>query len=86
MTDQSHKIFFKTKKNDDIQVVYSVFFKNAYYSMECYREGIDDNKNYCYIENLTDDEGEAETFLQLMTNGKVYPVHIKEIAEDYFEK
>lgn len=75
---------FKEIRDEDIQVVYKLFFKNAYYSLECYREGMESGRNYCYIENLTDDEGEAEAFLKLMAKGKVFPVHIKDMAEDYF--
>lgn len=84
MTEQSHKMFTRIKRNDDINVVYKVFFKNAFYSLECYREGWTNKKDYCYIENLTDDEGKAETFLQLILNGRVYPVHINELVEDLF--
>lgn len=81
--DQIQKSF-KEIRDEDIQVVYKLFFKNAYYSLECYREGMEGKRNYCYIENLTDDEGEAEAFLKLMAKGKVFPVHIKDMAEDYF--
>jgi len=74
-----------TKTNEDTCIVYSVFFKNAYYDIECYKENWTNKKDYCYVENLTDDEGEAETFLQLVSKGKAYPVHIKDLAEDYFK-
>lgn len=84
MTEQSLKTYSKTIKDENIQIVYKLIFKNALYSLECYREGMDGQKNYCYIENLTDDEGDAETFLQLIAKGKVFPVHIKDLAEDYF--
>jgi hypothetical protein len=71
-------------KDENTLVVYNLIFKNALYSFECYREGCDMHNNYCYIEILTEDEGEAETFLKLMAKGRVFPVHIKDIAEDYF--
>ena len=83
MTDQIHKSF-KEMKDEDIKVIYKLYFKNAYYSLECYSEGMEGERNYCYIENLTDDEGEAEAFLKLMAKGKVFPVHIKDMADDYF--
>jgi len=85
MTEQSHKILVTTNTNENTHIVYRVFFRNAYYDLECYKENWTDNKDYCYIENLTDDEGEAEAFLQLISKGKVYPVHINDLAEDYFK-
>jgi hypothetical protein len=71
---------------EDITVVYNLIFKNALYSVESYVEAGERKKNYCYIENITDDEGEAEAFLKQMIKGKVFPVHIKDMAEDYFGK
>ena len=73
-------------KVDNLQVVYNLIFKNTLYSIECYKEDydMDNNVNYCLIEDITDDEGEAETFLRMMAKGKVYPVHISAMAEDYF--
>lgn len=84
MTQQPHMMPYKTKVNEDDHIIYNIFFKNAYYDLESYKEDWTDNKDYCYIEKLTDDEGEAETFLQLLLKGKVYPVHISELAQDYF--
>lgn len=71
---------------EDIQVVYNLIFKNALYSLECYIEGSSNKKNYCCVEDITDDEGEAEMFLKHMVKGEVLPIHIKDIAEDYFGK
>ncbi len=72
---------------DDVQASYNLFFKNALYSLECY---ISDGKqkgntNYYLAENITDDEGEAEMFLRKIANGKVLPIHIKDLVEDYFK-
>lgn len=78
------KTIRKTVKDEDISIVYQIYFNNALYSLECYREGKDGQQNYCCIEKLTEDEGEAETFLQLISKGKVHPVHIRDLAEDYF--
>lgn len=71
-------------KTENIQIIYNLVFKNALYSLECYKEDCDnsDPKNYCYIEDFTDDEGEAEAFLLQMAKGKVFPVHIKDLVED----
>ncbi|HKL79592.1 MAG TPA: DUF6514 family protein [Mobilitalea sp.] len=71
---------------EDVQVVYRLVFKNALYSLECYKEGSSKNDltNYCFAEDITEDEGEAEMFLQQIANGKVFPVHIKDLIEDYF--
>ncbi len=76
----------KRTKVEDIQIIYHLIFKNALYSFESYIEGSEDRINYCYIENFTEDEEEANIFLKLMTNGKVFPVHIKDLVEDYFVK
>jgi hypothetical protein len=86
MIDQSLKSNTKIIKRDNIEVVYNLIFKNAFYSLECYKEGCNKEyiNNYCLLEELTDDEGEAETFLHIMARGKVFPVHIKDMAEDYF--
>ncbi len=76
----------KTILTEDIKVVYNLIFKNALYSIECYKEGCQsrDLINYSFVEDLTDDEGEAEAFLRLMAKGKVLPVHIYDMAKDYF--
>ena len=72
-------------RENDIEIVYNLIFKNALYSMECIRVGGNDEpNNYCFIENVTDDEGEAEIFLQKLIKGKVFPVHIKDLVEDSF--
>lgn len=83
MIEQSLKLNTTVNKGPD-RVVYRLIFKNALYSIECYIEGSENKNNYCYIENITDDEGEAETFLKLMIKGMVLPIHMKDIAEDYF--
>ena len=77
----------KTIRKENIQVVYNLIFRNALYSIECYKEGFDlSNPNsYCLVEDITDDEGEAECFLQQMVRGKVSPVHIYDMAVDYFQ-
>lgn len=84
MVEQSLNTYGKTIKDEETQVVYKLIFKNAFYSLECYMEDADTSSNYCYIENLTEDEGEAEVFLKQMAKGQVSPIHIKDIAEDIF--
>ena len=84
MTEQSLNAYEKTIKDNETKVVYHLVFKNALYSIECYIEGSRTKEKYCYVENITEDEGEAETFLQLIAKGKVSPIHIRDIAEDYF--
>lgn len=72
-------------RENDIEIIYNLIFKNAFYSLECIRVGGNNElNNYCLSENITDDEGEAEVFLQKLTKGKVFPVHIKDIVEDCF--
>lgn len=72
-------------REKEFEIVYNLIFRNALYSLECIRVGSnDDNNDYCLAENITDDEGEAEYFLQKMIRGKVFPVHIKDLVEDYF--
>lgn len=71
---------------EELQLVYRLIFKNALYSIECFVEGSKDKKNYCYIEDITDDEGEAEDFLKKIVKGKVFPIHIKDMVEDCFGK
>jgi hypothetical protein len=84
MIEESLKSSTKKVKVENIQVVYNLIFKNALYSLECFTEGSEVPDNYCYIEDFTDDEGEAEAFLHLIVKGKVFPVHIKDMVEDYF--
>jgi hypothetical protein len=86
LVEQSLNTYKKTIKDEETQVVYNLIFKNALYSFECYKEGANGHRNYCYIENLTEDEGEAETFLKQMAKSQVLPIHIKDIAEDIFGK
>ncbi len=73
--------------NDDVKVVYNLIFQNAYYSLECYKEGSSKHniKDYCFVEYFTDDEGEAESFVHRLVKGKVFPVHIKDLVEDLFK-
>ncbi len=86
MVEQSQNTYIRTIKDKDTEVVYTLFFQNALYSMECYKENEEKSKVYCYIENLTEDEGEAEYFLKRMVKGKVSPIHMKDLAQDYFFK
>lgn len=98
MIGQSLKMITKKAAVEEGTIVYNLIFKNAMYSVECYVEGSDytmdwqdnsfvrDKKNYCYIEDITEDEGEAETFLKQMVKGEVLPIHIKNMVEDYFGK
>jgi hypothetical protein len=74
----------KTIKDEEIQVVYKLIYKDSEYGIECLREGMEGRGSYCRLENLTEDEYEAERFLQLVAEGKVYPIHIRDLAEDYF--
>lgn len=84
------KHILKTKVQLDatehVEVFYSLIFENALYSLECYKNRMDNESpnNYCIAENITDDEKEAEEFLSLMANGKVMPVHMNDMVEDYF--
>jgi hypothetical protein len=77
----------KTVRTENIIVVYNLIFKNAFYGLECYKAGRAKNEHsvdYYYAEEITDDEGEAEAFFLTMVKGKVFPVHIKDMIEDYF--
>ena len=76
----------KTIKDEETHVVYSLIFQNALYSIEGYKESTKGRKNYSFVKNITDDEGEAEAFLQKLAKGQVDPMHIKDLAEDYFSK
>ncbi|NLP16606.1 MAG: hypothetical protein GX379_06190 [Clostridiales bacterium] len=83
---QSLRTITTSAKDENIEIVYNLIFKNALYSLECIRVGSNDNEtnNYCYVENITDDEGEAELFLKILAKGMVFPVHIKDMIDDYF--
>ena len=69
-----------------ICVKYNLFFQNALYSLECYKDGCLDKSpiNYCFAENISEDEGEAEMFFYSMVKGKVLPIHIKDMVKDFF--
>lgn len=86
MLIQSQKVKINTMNEARVDVVYNLIFKNALYSLECLKlNGNKQNsRDYCFVENITEDEGEAEVFLQLMRNGMVLPVHISDLVEDYF--
>ncbi len=86
MIEQSLKLKTKRITVENILVVYNLIFKNALYSIECYIEGNRKQNNYSFVENITEDEGEAEFFLELMAKGRVLPIHIKDMKEDYFGK
>jgi hypothetical protein len=83
---QSLKSITRINKQENVEVVYNLIFKNALYNVECYKEGGSKNNpnQYCFLEDITEDEGEAEAFLYLMAKGKVFPVHINDMVEDYF--
>lgn len=73
-------------RENEFEIVYNLIFKNAFYNLECIKVGGNDEaNNYCFAENITDDEGEAEVFLRKLIKGKVFPVHIKDLVEDYFD-
>lgn len=86
MLKQSYKSKIVKVNTEDKEVIYHLIFKDAFYSIESYIEGSTDKNHYSYIEAVTDDEGEAENFLKLLAKGKVHPVHIKDMAENYFGK
>lgn len=85
---QSIKTKTTSVLKEDIQIVYNLIFKNTLYSLECYKVGADVNdlNNYYLLEDITDDEGEAEMFLKRLEKGKAFPVHIKDLAEDFFRE
>ncbi len=85
---QSLRTITTSAREKEIEIIYNLIFKNALYSLECIKVGgINDNEhnNYCFAENITEDEGDAEVFLQELTKGKVFPVHIKDLVEDYLK-
>lgn len=86
MLIQSQKIKINTQNEATVEVVYNLIFKNALYSLECFKlhGNKQDPRDYWLVENITEDEGEAEVFLQLMRNGMVFPVHIPDLVKDYF--
>ncbi len=86
MIEQTLKSRTRSMKMEITDVVYKLSFKNAFYSFECYKDDCDkqDSDNFCFIEDFTDDEGLAEDFLYKMAKGKVFPIHIKDMVEDYF--
>lgn len=87
MIAQSLRSRTRVLKTENIDVVYNLRFKNALYCLECFVEGNSkDFTHYSFVEDLTDDEEEAKLFLHKMAKGKVLPVHIKDMADDYFEE
>jgi hypothetical protein len=86
MLEQSYKSKLIKVNTEDKEVIYHLIFEDAFYSMESNIDGNIDRNHYSYLEAVTDDEGEAEYFLKLLAKGKVHPVHIKDMAEDYFGK
>ena len=86
MLEQSYKSKLIKVSTEDKEVIYHLIFKDALYSMESFIEGSNDENHYNYLEGVTDDEGEAEYFLKFLSKGKVHPVHIKDVAVDYFGK
>jgi hypothetical protein len=44
----------------------------------------EEQNDYCLAENITDDETEAEVFLKHLSKGIAFPVHIKDLVDDYF--
>ncbi|HHT88719.1 MAG TPA: hypothetical protein GX002_06900 [Clostridiales bacterium] len=71
---------------EDIEIIYNLIFKDALYSLECIRVGgnEEEQNDYCLAENITDDETEAEVFLKHLSKGIAFPVHIKDLVDDYF--
>lgn len=87
MIERSLQSFTKVDATENIELCYNLIFKNALYSIECYKGRVN-NKclfNYCLAENITDDEKDAEAFLTLMAKGQVLPVHINDMVADYFQ-
>lgn len=78
------KTVYERKK--DVELIYNLIFQNALYSIECIRVGgsVNEDNDYCFIENITDDETDAEYGLHTLAKGKVFPVHIKDVIDDLF--
>lgn len=85
-TMQSLRTITTSSRENEVEIIYNLIFKNTLYSLECRRVGGNDSgpNNYCFLENITEDEGEAEDFLQRLVKGKAFPVHIKDLVDDYF--
>lgn len=69
---------------EEKEIIYNLYFKNAFYSFECFIDGDVEDYGYAYVENITEDEGKAEHFWRSMYDGKVLPVHINELVEEFF--
>lgn len=82
---QSLNTITTSSKKEEIKIAYNLIFKNALYSLECFRVGgnLNDPSQYCFVENISEDEDEAETFMKRLERGKVLPVHIKDLVEDF---
>lgn len=85
MNQQLINTFFVVLDNKN-SLVYNLYFKNALYSLECKKHTMEkpNERNYYYLENFTEDEGEAEYFFHRITEGRVYPIHVQDIALDMF--
>lgn len=77
--------FYVLLNNTD-SLVYNLYFKNALYSLECKKQTMEkpNERNCYYLEEFTEDEGEAEYFFHRITEGRVYPIHVRDIALDMF--
>ncbi len=86
MIERTLKVEVVRCHSEDDAITYRLIFNNALYSLECFRMGASNRSisNYSLVEDITDDEGDAYDFLNRMAKGKVLPVHIREMAEDYF--
>lgn len=86
MTDISLSTDVTYEKEKHSKITYHLFEHNHHYAVECYRAHSDKKnpKNYCILENLTEDEEKANEFIQILYQDQVLPLHIADVASDFF--
>lgn len=88
MTDislSSDVIYYQEKHT---KIIYHLFEHDHHFGIECYKSHCNKSNpmNYCFVDNITEDEDEAKHFVQDICNRQVFPLHIADIATDYFAK
>ena len=70
-----------------VNITYNLISDGRYYGIECYKEGAscDNLRDYSSVSRITKERKETEKILQLLIEKNVFPVHLKDVIEDFFE-
>lgn len=70
-----------------VNITYNLISDGRYFGIECYKEGAscENPREYSSVLQITKNREKAEKILQTIIEKDVFPVHLKDVLQDYFE-